>query len=41
MINVGADQNGVGYGPWMHIDGFSDGVVKYMVEYERETQSVL
>jgi 60 kDa SS-A/Ro ribonucleoprotein len=35
MINVAAYQNGVGYGRWTHIDGFSEAVVRYIAEYER------
>ncbi len=35
MINVASYQNGVGYGKWTHIDGFSEGVVRYIVESER------
>lgn len=36
MINVASYQNGVGYGPWNHIDGFSEAVVKYIIEREEE-----
>lgn len=34
MINVAANRNGVGYGPWLHIDGFSESVVDYIQRYE-------
>lgn len=34
MINVASYQNGVGYGPWVHIDGWSDQVLRYIREYE-------
>lgn len=34
MINVAAYQNGVGYGRWTHIDGFSEGVLRYLREIE-------
>lgn len=34
MINVAAYQNGVGYGPWVHIDGFSEAVINYIREVE-------
>lgn len=34
MINVASYQNGVGYGPWLHIDGWSEAVVKYIQEME-------
>lgn len=35
MINVAPYQHGVGYGRWIHCDGFSEAVVKYIVEYEK------
>lgn len=35
VINVGSYRNGVGYGPWMHVDGFSEAVVDYIREFER------
>lgn len=34
MINVASNRNGVGYGPWTHIDGFSEAVVEYIGELE-------
>lgn len=34
MINVASAKNGVGYGPWIHIDGFSEAVVNYIQEIE-------
>ena len=30
VINVASFQNGVGYGKWVHIDGWSDSVVEYI-----------
>jgi 60 kDa SS-A/Ro ribonucleoprotein len=33
-INVASNRNGVGYGPWTHIDGWSEAVVDYIVELE-------
>lgn len=36
MINVASAQNGVGYGPWVHIDGFSEGVFRFIREVESE-----
>ena len=30
MINVASYQNGVGYGRWTHIDGWSDSVIEYI-----------
>ena len=34
VINVASNQNGVGYGPWTHIDGWSEAVVEYIAELE-------
>ena len=36
MINVASYKNGVGYGKWTHIDGFSEAIIDYIVEYEKE-----
>jgi TROVE domain len=36
MLNVGVDKNGVGYGKWVHIDGFSEAVVDYILAFEAE-----
>ena len=30
MLNVASYQNGVGYGAWTHIDGWSDSVIEYI-----------
>jgi hypothetical protein len=35
MINVASNRNGVGYGKWLHIDGWSDAVVRFIAEHER------
>jgi 60 kDa SS-A/Ro ribonucleoprotein len=35
MINVASARNGVGYGSWVHIDGFSEAVISYIRELER------
>lgn len=35
MVNVGTDKNGVGYGKWIHIDGFSESVVRFILECEK------
>jgi hypothetical protein len=37
VINVGADRNGIGYGPWLHVDGWSEAVVDYLRTLENET----
>ncbi|MBT1509384.1 TROVE domain-containing protein [Bradyrhizobium sp. SRL28] len=34
MINVASNRNGVGYGHWTHIDGFSENVLRFMHEHE-------
>jgi len=36
VINVASSRNGVGYGVWNHIDGFSENVISYIMEYEKE-----
>lgn len=35
MINVASYKNGVGYGAWTHIDGWSEAVIDYIFEYEK------
>jgi hypothetical protein len=35
LINVGSNKNGIGYGKWTHIDGWSEAVIDYIMEYER------
>ena len=35
LINVASNRNGVGYGKWVHLDGFSEQVLRYIAEYER------
>jgi hypothetical protein len=35
LINVASYQNGVGYGKWIHIDGWSEAVVDYIAELEQ------
>jgi hypothetical protein len=35
VINVASYRNGVGYGPWTHIDGWSEAVLGYIREMER------
>lgn len=34
VINVGTYKNGVGYGKWLHIDGWSEAVVEYIRSFE-------
>lgn len=35
MINVASARNGVGYGRWLHLDGFSERVLGFIHEHER------
>ena len=35
MINVACEINGVGYGGWTHIDGFSEATIQYIVQAEK------
>ncbi len=35
MINVASYKNGIGYNAWTHINGFSEGVIRWIFEYER------
>lgn len=37
MVNVASNRNGVGYGVWHHIDGWSEAVIDYIEEIERVT----
>lgn len=37
VINVASAQNGVGYGPWNHIDGWSESCIDYIQAFEKET----
>lgn len=34
MINVASNKNGIGYGKWIHIDGFSEAVLSFIKEIE-------
>lgn len=36
MINVASYKNGVGYGRWTHLDGFSESLIEYIREIERK-----
>lgn len=35
IINVGSNENGIAYGRWTHITGWSDAVLRYIVASER------
>jgi 60 kDa SS-A/Ro ribonucleoprotein len=34
VVNVSSYRNGIGYGAWTHIDGFSEAVVRYIQQHE-------
>lgn len=34
MVNVASARNGIGYCAWMHVDGFSEAIVDYVVANE-------
>lgn len=34
LINIASAKNGIGYRKWLHIDGWSDKVLDYIVKYE-------
>lgn len=35
MVNVASAQNGVGYGKWMHVDGWSEATLAFISELEK------
>jgi len=39
VINVASARNGVGYGEWMHIDGWSEAVIEYIRTLEGEVST--
>ncbi len=39
MINVASNKNGVGYGRWLHIDGFSESILRFIGEHEKSILS--
>lgn len=39
VINVASAKNGVGYGPWLHIDGWSEAVVEYIRAVELTSEN--
>jgi hypothetical protein len=36
FINVATYKNGVGYGKWVHVDGWSESIIDYIRSYEAE-----
>jgi len=41
LINVSVERNGVGYGPWTHIDGFSEATLRFIQELENPLTSTV
>lgn len=39
VVNVAQYQNGVGYGPWTHIDGWSEAIVSYIQALETSSEA--
>ena len=35
VVNVASCQNGIGYGQWVHINGWSESVIDYIIQLER------
>ena len=38
MINVASNRNGVGYGPWTSISGWSEACIDYVAEFEKQAK---
>ena len=36
MVNIATNENGVGYKPWIHIDGWSEAIIKWIAAVEKE-----
>lgn len=41
VINVASAQHGVGYGKWTHLDGMSEQVIRWIIEYEGGDSSAM
>jgi hypothetical protein len=39
VINVASARNGVGYGAWTHVDGWSEAVVDYIRSLEADANA--
>lgn len=35
FVNVASNQNGIGYGSWLHVDGWSESIINYIREFEK------
>ena len=36
LINISVEKNGIGYDKWVHIDGWSEAIVNFIQQYERQ-----
>lgn len=39
MVNVASYKNGVGYGRWTHLDGFSEGIIRWIYAAETDAEA--
>lgn len=39
VVNVASAIHGIGYGPWTHVDGFSESTIRWMREFEEQSVS--
>ncbi len=39
LVNVASYRNGIGYRKWTHVDGFTEGVLKWIAAFEAETEN--
>nr|WP_250808604.1 TROVE domain-containing protein [Neorhizobium tomejilense] len=39
LINVASHRNGIGYRKWTHVDGFTEGTLRWITAYEAETEN--
>jgi hypothetical protein len=40
MVNVASARNGVGYGKWKHIDGFSENIIRWINASENDPEAI-
>ena len=40
MVNVASYKHGVGYGKWKHLDGFSEGILRWIHAYENDAKAI-
>lgn len=38
MVNIASAKNGIGYGSWIHVDGFSEGILRFIHECEKNDE---